>query len=222
MSAVEIRDGFAQVGAGSWLVSRGQPAVFAGALRRLRRKGWMVRDRSILDHVELSGEWAKCADASRPFLTHIPCAAEVSAVSRKVLVAPAGARKDAKTLRSVPLSTRFSFPVTVFDLPGEEESAGTENSWVVMATESRTTRITLEDEQTASVRPEAAVAWTTKMPTGFCPRLSIWNILLPRGPRDMLLTFYGPGVVWVEGSSSLPAFAQAPMYPGCRRRAYGV
>ena len=60
----------------------------------------------------------------------------------------------------------------------------------------------LEDGQTLSVRPEAVVAWTGKMPTGFCPKLSIWDVILPRGPRDLLFTFYAPGVVWIEGGDS--------------------
>ena len=185
---VAIESGFAGIGAGLWLMSRSQPAVCSGTAKRLRRKGWAVRDRSALDLVETVA-WAKCADQSRPFLTHIPCAAEVVAVSDKVLVAPATARKDAKTLRVVPMSVKGAMPVTEFS-----------QDWVVMATASRTTRIVLAEGETASVRLGAAVAWTTKMPTGFCPKLSVWDVLLPRGPRDLLFTFYGPGVVWAEGS----------------------
>ena len=34
----------------------------------------------------------------------------------------------------------------------------------------------------------------------------IWDILLPRGSRKVLLTFYGPSVVWIEGSVNLHTF----------------
>ena len=84
--AVKIEGGFAEVEAGSWLMGRGQPTAFLGSAVRRRRKGFFLRDRSSLDLVETSSS-AKCADARRPFLTHIPCAAKVFAVSDKVLVA---------------------------------------------------------------------------------------------------------------------------------------
>ena len=185
---VTIANGFAGVDAGLWLMSHGQPAAFFGSAVCRRRKGWCVRDRAQIDLVETTGA-AKCADASRPFLTHIPCAAPVFAVSRKVLVAPADARKSAAMVKAVPMSMRHALCVTEF---GSE--------WVVTATASRTDRVALADGETLSARPEAVVAWTGKLPTGFCPKLSIWDILLPRGPRNLLFTFYGPGVVWVEGA----------------------
>ena len=188
--AVKIEGGFAEVGAGAWLMGRGQPAAFFGSVVRRRRKGFFLRDRSALDLVETTGA-AKCADARRPFLTHIPCAAPISAASAKVLVAPAKARRDAHFVKLIPLSLKNALCVTEF---GEE--------WVVMATAGRTCRMPLDDGQTLSVRPEAVVAWTGRDPTGFCQRLSLWDVLLPRGPRDLLLTFYGPGVVWAEGSFS--------------------
>ncbi len=71
-----------------------------------------------------------------------------------------------------------------------------------MATVSRTARIAVAEGETVSARPEAVVAWTGRNPTGFCPRISVWDVLLPRGARDLLLTFYGPGVVWVEGGGA--------------------
>jgi uncharacterized protein (AIM24 family) len=77
-----------------------------------------------------------------------------------------------------------------------------------MATASRTARVQVADGETFSVRPEAAVAWTTRQPTGFCPKLSIWDVLLPRGPRNLLLTFYGPGLVWIEGAANRPTTVQ--------------
>ena len=217
---VTIEGGFAEVEAGRWLMGRGQPAAFFGSAVRRRRRGWCVRDRSRLDLVEVGSPRpeaagrAKCADASRPFLTHIPCAAPVFAVTDKVLVAPADARKGAQFVKVVPMSLRSSICVTEF---GEE--------WIVMATAGRTCRMSLEDGQTLSARPEAVVAWTGRMPTGFCPRLSIWDVVLPRGSRDLLLTFYGPGVVWVEGSGgprSCAAWRAAARHSPFERRTYGV
>ena len=73
-------------------------------------------------------------------------------------------------------------------------------SWVVMATASRTARMAVADGDTLSVRPEAVVAWTGPRPSGFCPKLGIWDVLLPRGPKDLLFTFHGPCIVWIEGA----------------------
>ena len=188
--AAKIENGFAEVGAGLWLMGHGQPAAFFGKAMRRRRKGWCVRDRSRLDLMETTGA-AKCADSSRPFLTHIPCAAPVSAVSEKILVAPAAARRDARLVKVVPMGAGTALCVTEFGGGG-----------VVMATEGRTARVALADEDVLSVRPDAVVAWTGKPPTGFCPRLSIWDLVLPRGPRNLLFTFYGPGIVWIEGVGS--------------------
>ena len=207
---VKIESGFAEVEAGSWLMGCGQPAAFFGKTVRRRRKGWRVCDRARLDLVETTGA-SKCADSSRPFLTHIPCAAPVFAVSAKVLVAPAAARKDALFVKAVPLNARNALCVTEF---AEE--------WVVMATAGRTARVSLAEEETLSARPEAVVAWTGKKPTGFCPKISIWDILLPRGPRDLLFTFYGPGIVWIEGASDPRFAAQASKFANYRRRGYGV
>ena len=193
--AARIEGGFAEVGAGLWLMGRSQPAAFSGRAVRRRRRGWCLRDRASLDLVETTGS-SRCADSTRPFLTHIPCAAPVFAVAGKVLVAPAAARKDAHIVKAVPMSVKGSLCATEFRLPDEDGQA-----WVVMATASRTTRVVLAEDETLSVRPEAVVAWTGRMPTGFCPRLSVWDVLLPRGPRELFFTFYGPGVVWAEGSS---------------------
>ena len=205
---VKIEGGFAEVGAGAWLMGRGQPAAFFGSAVRRRRKGFFLRDRSILDLVETTGA-AACADARRPFLTHIPCAAPISAASAKVLVAPAAARTDAEVVKMIPMSIKASLCVTVF---GE--------AWVVLATASRTVRLQVADGDTLSVRPEAVVAWTGNRPTGFCPKLGLWDVLLPRGPRDLLLHFHGPSIVWVEG-------ANAPDLQACKlsnfhRRPYGA
>lgn len=186
--SVTIENGFAVVGTGTWLMSRGQPASFLGAAVRRRRKGWLVRDRASLNLVETSSKtW--CADAMRPFLTHIPCAAPVNAVSSKVLLAPATARTDAEFVKIVPMSARGGICTTLFG-----------KDWVVMATASRATRIAVEDGETLSVRPEAVVAWTGNRPTGFIRKLGVWDVLLPRMPRDMMLHFHGPCIVWVEGN----------------------
>ncbi len=189
-AAARLEGGFAEVGAGAWLMGRGQPAAFFGSAVRRRRKGFFLRDRGSLDLVETTSV-AKCADARRPFLTHIPCAAPISAVSSKVLVAPAQAWSGAETVKVVPMSSRGSLGATLFG--GE---------WVVMATASRTLRLQVEDGDTLSARPEAVVAWTGRRPTGFCPKLGIWDVILPRGPRDLLLHFHGPCLVWVEGAKA--------------------
>ncbi len=209
-----IENGFVETGAGRWLTSRCQPAAFTGKAVRMRRKGWCVRDRSLLDLLETSGV-SRFADSSRPFLTHIPCASTIYAVSSKVLVAPASARRGAEIVKAVPMSLKGGICTTEFS-QGPEGEASQEAAWAVMATAGRTCRIPLEEGETLSVRPEAIVAWTGKRPTGFCPKLSLWDVILPRGPRDLLFTFYGPGVVWVEGSK-----AQSRR-PNAARRAYVV
>ena len=200
MSHVAIEGGFAQVGAGTWLMSRAQPVAFSSSLRRLRRPGLMVRDRSHLDLVQTSGE-SVCADADRPFLTHIPCAAPINAVSEKVLVAPCSAWAGAEVLRVIPMSVSGSMQVSSFANKTEvNPDSPAPESFVVMATAGRTKRLVLEDGLTLSVRPDSLVAWTGKRPTGFCPKLGVLDMILPRGPKDLLLNFYGPCIVWVEGS----------------------
>jgi len=194
--AVNIEAGFAEVEAGAWLMGRGQPAAFSGTAARRSMRGWRVRDRSMLERVDTTGK-ARCADQTRPFLTHIPCPESVFAVSWKILVAPAEARSGAEAVKLVPMSMGGALCVTEFG-----RTAATEDSpaWVVMATAGRTARIALADGETISARPDAVVAWTGRRPTGFCPRLRLLDIILPRAPRDLLFTFYGPGVVWIEGT----------------------
>ena len=268
---VTIESGFAEVGAGAWLMGHAQPAAFFGKALRRRRKGWVVRDRSRLDLVETTGA-ARLANSSRPFLTHIPCAATISAVSDKVLVAPATARLGDETVKAVPMSAMRALVVTLFGLPPEEgdderglaasaarglaatppevaaagaagslaaqtsppsggptstaqaaqTSPGGTAAWVVMATASRTARLSVEDGDTLSVRPEAVVAWTGERPTGFCPKLGIWDVLLPRGPKDLLFSFHGPCIVWIEGSSTLPSLVTRHSSLVAQRRVYGL
>lgn len=226
VGGVTLESGFADVGAGAWLVGRAQPAACFGEAVRRRRKGWIVRDRARLDLVETTGT-AKCAEASRPFLTHIPCAAPISAVSDKVLVAPAAARAGAEIIRPIPFSVKGSICVTQFAGPSGDDAgreAGDaaenrktgkpENLWVVMATGSRTARVPVDDGATLSVRPESVVAWTGPRPSGFCPRLGLMDLLLPRGPKNLLLRFHGPCIVWVEGSGKR---AEMPANPFARR-----
>lgn len=204
--AATIAGGFAEVEAGAYLAGRGQPAACLGDAVRRRRKGFFLRDRGSLDLVATSGR-AWFADSSRPFLTHIPCAAPVSAVSAKVLVAPESSRAGSELVKVIPMSARGSLVVTRF-----------EKEWTVMATASRTTRIAVEDGATLSVRPGAVVAWTGPRPTGYVRRLGMLDVLLPRAPRDLMLHFHGPCVVWAEGSPNL----QTSRLPNFMRRAYGV
>ncbi|MBR4189447.1 MAG: hypothetical protein IKQ55_05735 [Kiritimatiellae bacterium] len=224
---MDIANGFAAIGAGLWLLAPSQPAAFEGAMTRRRRTGWRVPDRAALDLVELDGP-ARCATAERPFLTHIPCAAPIHAVSAKVLVAPASARRGAEVVRPVPLSAKGSFCVTQFDHPGETSNDSTiqrsndptiqrPNAWVVMATAARTARVQVSEGGTLSVRPGCVVAWTGPRPTGYCPRLRLRDLILPRPPRDLLLHFHGPCLVWIEGTPApvLPA----PRFPWQRRAA---
>ncbi|MBQ7650825.1 MAG: hypothetical protein IJS15_07690, partial [Victivallales bacterium] len=127
-----------------------------------------------------------------PFLTEIPCAAPIAAVSSKLLVAPIAARTGGRLMRVIPFSFRNAVCVT--------ECA---SEWIVMATRSRTTRVSLAEGEMLTVRIESAVAWTTKPPTGYCPRISVTDILIPRrGDRNMMLHFYGPGIVWMEGANA--------------------
>ena len=234
---MELSSGFAVVGPGAWLFGAAQPAAVRGTLRVRGLKGFVCPDRGALSRGELSAEKshaesaantefkshaesaenaefkshaesaegteqdarAWCSASACPFLTRIDCGVPVTAVSDKVLVAPAAARSGARLLRVVPMSFARSIRTTEFS-----------SEWVVMATRSRTARVALADGESLGVRPEAAVAWTGARPTGFCPRLRILDVLLPRGPRDLMLHFHGPAIVWVEGSENLPLRRGAP------------
>ena len=234
MEAVRIEGGFAEVGAGAWLMGHGQPAAFFGAAARRRRTGWFLRDRAALDLVETTGAtW--CADAARPFLTHIPCAAPITAVSAKVLVAPAAAHSGAELVKVIPMSRKGSFEVSKFgslEVSKSDETSKPQNfktsnpqnlktsNFVVMATASRTARVSVEDGETLAVRPAAVVAWTGNHPTGFVRRLGLWDVLLPRTPRDLLLHFHGPCIVWIEGFQNYQTFKLSNFQTS--RRAYGI
>lgn len=185
-----IESGFAHVTDGKWLVGASQPVAYCGRLRDIRMGGWIVPDRGRLRQIELSGR-ASCSDAKRPFLFRIDCAETLSVVSDRILVAPAAARTGSGLVRVVPMSFKYSLAVTEFGNPG----------WAVTSTESRVNRFVLKDDEVLSVRLESAVAWTTRRPTGHCPKLAMRDILIPRRrTKSLWLNFYGPGVVWAEGS----------------------
>ena len=204
----DFASGFAIVGDGTWLVGAAQPAAVRGSFSRRWLRGVVCPDRNALSLVEVNrsqGAEAWCSASDRPFLTRIDCGEPVTVVSDKVLIAPAAARSAARLLRVVPMSFTRSIRTTVFSIPEKHDSA----AWVVMATRSRTTRVVLPEGESLAVRPDSIVAWTGKRPSGFCPKLSLVDILLPRGPRDLLLDFHGPAIVWIEGSSKRPLMPRA-------------
>ena len=174
--------------AGTWLAARGQPVACRSNFREGGLRGFIVPDRAAYAIVETSGE-AFFADSQRPFLTHLTCAAPVTAAAAKVLVAPSAARAGAELVRLVPLSWRGAVRTTRFA-----------REWVVFATRSRVTRAVLEEGEVFTVRADAAVAWTTKRPVGFVPRLRLRDVVLPRRRQaNLMMHFYGPGIVWFEG-----------------------
>ena len=190
MMETVFESGFARVEAGDWLMGLSQPAATLGAVRARGLKGFLVPDRACVRAVACSGaSW--CGAADRPFLTRLDALpdATLSLVSSKLLVAPLAARTGARCRKPVPLSLMRVTPVTEF-----------RSGWAVAATAGRVTRVALEDGATLTVRTECVVAWTGNAPTGFCPRLSVLDILLPRGPRELAWRFHGPSVVWFEGS----------------------
>lgn len=197
MDDVFIEHGTAKVSAGEWLAGRDQPAASLGTSRIRGLKGFVVPDRAATRVVTTSSDaWFAAAD--RPFVARFDALPDepLNLVSGKLLVAPLVARTAAKSVKLVPFSFNRAMPVTCF--MGGENVPG----WAVAATRGRVTRVVLEDGGTLTVRPEAVVAWTGSNPTGFCPKLSFLDILLPRGPKNLAFTFHGPAVVWFEGSFS--------------------
>ncbi len=187
-----IENGFATVGAGTWLVRRGQPAVSYSPLSVRGLKGFIVPDRRMVQEVRTEKTmWLGLA--GQPFLTYLTCTDKMTVVSSKLLVTPFAARQGARMHRVIPMSFRHAFPTTRIG-----------SDWVVMATRSRVMRIALAEDEVVSVRLESAVAWTGKDPTGFCPKLRMRNLLFPnRGQVALSLNFYGPQVIWVEGCNEL-------------------
>lgn len=191
MSEIEMANGCAKAPRGTWLAAADQPAASLGSVRLRGQKGFVVPDRAALRVVESEGEiWLSSSD--RPFLTRLdaPPDEAVAVVSAKVLVAPVESRTGARNVRLVPFSFGRSTVVTAF-----------RGGWVVTATRGRVTRVAVEDGATFAVRPEALVAWVGKDPTGFCPKLGLMDIILPRGPKNLSFNFHGPCVVWFEGAS---------------------
>lgn len=194
MDEALIENGSAKVAAGKWLVGRAQPAASLGTVRASSLRGFVVPDRAAVNIVEAVADvW--CADADRPFLTRLAALPDnpLHLVSAKLLVAPFASRTGAQALKLVPMSFARATPVTEFRL-----------GWAVAATRSRVQRVAVEEGGTLTVRPEALVAWIGPRPTGFCPKLSVLDILLPRGPRNLSFSFHGPAVVWFEGASLPP------------------
>lgn len=192
----QFENGFACVEGGEWLFGRSQPSAVVGTLapKRLPREetSWWRRlfqpDRRRLQCAALAGRmW--CGDRARPFLTRLDLAERVTAVTEKLLLAPPSARRAGKLLRVVPFSLRNALCTTAL-----------EGGWAVMATQGRTARAVVAEGETLGVKPEAAVAWTGRAPTGYCPRLRLRDLVLPRMPKCLRLNFHGPCVVWFEGS----------------------
>ena len=190
MDEAVIENGTARIEAGTWLVGRAQPAAFFSTVKLSGLKGFIVPDRSAVK-VAATTSTAWCADAEKPFLVRLSALPDESlnVVSAKLLVAPAVARVGARNLKLVPFSFLGTTSVTQL-----------RQGWAVLATRSRVTRIALDEGETLTVRPESLVAWVGKEPTGFCPRLTLLDMLLPRGPRNLAYSFHGPAVVWFEGS----------------------
>lgn len=194
MNEIEIANGCVKAPKGEWLMAVGQPSAHVGDCRVTGQRGLVVPDRSRL-RVAVASDDVYCASATNPFLTRLdaPPDKPVSVVSGKVLIAPRSVRTGARSVRLVPMSFRRTTVVTDF-----------RSGWAVAATRSRVTRLALDEDATLSVRPDALVAWIGRDPTGFCRRMGVMDLLLPRGPRDLAFRFHGPAVVWFEGSSPAP------------------
>lgn len=185
-----IEKGCAKVPSGSWLVGRGQPAACLGACRARALRGFIVPDRSRVMTVSAEGA-LYCAAADRPFLVRLDALPDekLNLVSDRLLLAPADARTGAHHVKLVPMS--FSRVTTVTEF---------QKGWAIAATQSRVTQVAVEEDQTLTVHPEAIVAWVGRDPTGFCPRLGMLDLLLPRGPKNLTYNFHGPCTVWFEGT----------------------
>ena len=192
-----IENGFVRVEDGEWLVSLGMPTAVQGETRASTMpppqeglsfwKRFFAPDRHRLSFVTLKGKmW--CAVKARPFLTRIDLGETVTIVTDRLLLAPSSSRKGGRMIRIIPFSFRDAICVTEWQM-----------GWAVVATESRTTRIVVQDGGTLSVKPSSVVAWTGNSPTGFCPRLRLRDLFLPRMPKCLSLTFHGPCIVWMEG-----------------------
>lgn len=187
----EISGGTARVGSGTWLASRFQPAAFTGESRQSALKGFFVTDRPYLKSVTLNGDgWF--SDSEKPFLTRIAAHGEDAfyAVSGKILLAPFSARSGSKQIRLVPFSPKGAICATVFS-----------KEWVVLSTKSRLCKVSIDSGETLVARPETVAAWSGPMPSGFCPKISVIDMILPFIPASLALRFHGPCTIWFEGAS---------------------
>ena len=191
MNEPKIENGFAAVEAGSWLIGRGQPSAVFGKFSVSSLKGFIVPDRRELSLLKNEGE-AYLSSGENPFLTHLVSVETLSVVSSKILVAPFEARKDSRLLKLIPFSFREAMAVTRFS-----------SGWVVAATKSRLKRIVLKEGDILYARRDAAVAWTGRDPIGVAGRVRLRDLLLPKKKVSPALDFYGPQVVWVEGSNGV-------------------
>lgn len=192
MSEATIENGCARVAGGEWLMGLSQPAAVRGAVQVKGLRGLFAPDRASVRAVTAAADcW--CAVQERPFLTRFDALPDepLALVSGKLLVAPLASRTGARSVKLVPFSFSRATAVTEF-----------RKGWAVSATRSRVARVALEDGETLAVRPDAVVAWTGKDPSGFCPKLSLLDVLLPRGPRNLTYTFHGPSTVWFEGAEA--------------------
>jgi hypothetical protein len=74
---------------------------------------------------------------------------------------------------------------------------------VVTATKSRLRRIVLKEGEVLCARRESAVAWTGRDPVGVAGRVRLRDLLMPKRKVSLALDFYGPQIVWVEGSDGV-------------------
>lgn len=194
MTEAVIESGFAKVTAGQWLAGRAQPTASCGVVHVRGLKGLIVPDRAAVRVVE-ARDSLLCSAADAPFLTRLAALPDqpLSLVSSKLLVAPLESRVGARRVKLIPFSLRSAVVVTEFKL-----------GWVVVATRSRTVRVALAEGEVLTVRKESVVAWSGTDPVGFCPKLGVLDLLLPRGPGNLAFTFRGPAVVWIEGSAEEP------------------
>ncbi len=200
----DIENGFAIVKADEDLLCQpdGPTAIRGGSvtltrLPLLKTVKWYKRlftpDRFRLKKCQASNTEIKLffSDSKRPFLTLLgaPMDSPLTVVTERLLVCPLRARIASSLQRVLPMSLKNAICTTQL-----------QNCWCVMGTATRTTRVVLEstlDELT--VKQEAVVAWTTPEPRGFCPKLRVRDMFLPRPPKNLGLIFHGPGVVWLQG-----------------------
>lgn len=193
MSEALIENGCAKVQAGEWLMGRSQPVACTGPYQKLGLRGFIVQDRSHLVEVRSQHD-LYCASADKPFLCRLDALPDekLNVISSKLLVAPKESRVGARCVKIIPMCFKRAMPVTEF-----------QKGWVIASTRGRAMRVAVKENETLMVNPESVIAWIGKDPTGFCPKLGIMDILLPRGPRELAFSFHGPCTIWFEGTDSI-------------------